>query len=97
MKTIHKFAMTIGDVKDAISFSMPEGARPLHVANQNGDLCIWALVDPSLDVANVERKFLVCGTGHPVMEPAIYIGTAHFNSGMLVLHVFDPTGATFTK
>ncbi len=78
-------------VSGPTKLEMPRGAIVLSVHEQKGDLCLWALVDPTAEV--VERVFWVVGTGHilPVSadKRVKYIGTAHLADGALVLHVFE--------
>jgi len=61
----------------------------LDVQAQGGTPCLWALVDPH--APQVERLFLVYGTGHDVPDdPGMYYGTIHFHSTPpLVFHVFE--------
>lgn len=64
---------------------MPVGAQILHVHDQDGGPCIWALVDP--DAKKEVRRFFIVGTGHKFDPRWQYIGTAH--CGGLVWHVFE--------
>lgn len=41
---IWKFKLAITDIQE---IKIPEGAELLSVAKQNGNLCLWAMVDPS--------------------------------------------------
>lgn len=69
---------------------MPHGAKPLHVAAQNGGVHLWALVHADNPVRPLDRRaFLTLGTGHLEDPAAIgdYIGTAHLDG--LVWHVFE--------
>ncbi len=68
--------------------SMPAGAVVLSAAAQNGDICIWALVDR--DAERNDRKFTVHGTGWVLPdEPGKFIGTVLLDDGALVFHVFE--------
>lgn len=71
-------------------FSMPKGAKPLHVAEHPaGDISMWALVDTHAE--REMREFTVAGTGWQIVaEDARYIGTAPMREG-LVFHVFETT------
>lgn len=76
---------------------MPKGARVLHVHDQNGVPCLWALVDPDAKVDM--RGFLVAGTGQLLsddIERATYHGAAHCRSYVttLVWHVFELPAST---
>lgn len=71
---------------------MPVGAEILHVGEQYGRLCLWALVNTSAPVTR--RRFLVAGTGHDVPASASrgrFIGTALMHDGGLVFHVWEAT------
>lgn len=87
MKTVHKYILPVFDV---VKVTMPIGAKCLSVANQNEKLVLYALVDTENPTAI--HRFRVSGTGHPIDEKLKhieYIGTALFQHGSLVLHVFD--------
>jgi len=93
-KIIFKYdlPLQILDENDALSVSMPRGAKVLHVAEQTGRLCAWALVDPAQKAVSPVR-FAVHGTGHPFDHSGDYVGTALLLGGRLVLHVFLLKGA----
>lgn len=59
-KTVFKYPL----LSDDVTLSMPGGdlATVRHVAEQDGNLCLWVEVDPSLWA--VERRFVTVGTGH---------------------------------
>jgi hypothetical protein len=66
--------------------AMPAGGRPLFVAEQHGQLTLWALVD--VDAPPVPRTLLIVGAGH-LAAAGEYIGSAMLAAGNLVFHVFD--------
>ena len=80
--TVFKYVLPI---EDNPTISMPQGAQLLHVADQYGALCVWALVNP--EAPPMHRRFRVAGTGHPEAV-GVYVGTALMLGG-LVFHVFD--------
>lgn len=85
VQTVWKFSIDLGSDEPVL---MPKGAQVLHVDNQDGALCVWALVDPH--APKVARGFVVVGTGHPV--PAFrgrFLGTVLFAGGALVFHVWE--------
>lgn len=92
MKTVWKY--TLG-VEEHQYLNMPCDAQVVHVGEQHGDLCIWALVDT--EQPKEDRFFHVFGTGHPMTMDATsrfagkeyqYLGTGMLQGGSLVLHVF---------
>lgn len=68
---------------------MPKGAKPLHVAVQDGAAFVWAEVWPTNRM--VRRHLPVYGTGHTIDGWPDYLGTFHLDG--LVFHVFT----TFTE
>lgn len=68
---------------------MPEGAKILSVGNQRGNLCLWAMVDPTNP--GVFRIFEMIGTGYPLSDVGLqFIGTVVIEP--FVWHVFERTG-----
>lgn len=68
---------------------MPAGAEILHVDEQDGRVCLWALVDP--DASLVEKLISIRGTGEPIdaeWKGPRHIGTVLTAGGQLVWHVF---------
>jgi len=86
VRVIHKFVLPI---TDEVAIMMPESAKILHVADQRGRLCLWAIVDP--ERPKVRRRFAIIGTGYPFPPElvGIYIETAMMAASGLVWHVFD--------
>jgi hypothetical protein len=91
------------EVTDRQTVRMQDRARILTVQEQDGVLCLWALVDP--DAPLLRREILIVGTGHPVPDEVaqcyedeftrhpqgsggLYIGTVQQADGALVWHVF---------
>lgn len=88
MKTIYKYQLMMAD-KQCID--MPVGAQVLCVQTQNGDPCIWAVVDDQAPKHPV--TFFIRGTGHDLGEIATafqvtYLGTFQLDQGTLVFHVW---------
>ena len=85
---IWKFELQITDLQEV---TMPDGAELLSVANQNGSLCLWAMVDPDLSKEKRHRYIEIIGTGNPILvDVAIdrkFIGTAVVSP--FVWHVFE--------
>lgn len=81
--TIWKYELAITDRQEII---MPYGARVLSVANQGGNLCVWAMVDPTHDRRPL--GFRIVGTGHPCgVSLGTFIGTVVIDP--FVWHVFQ--------
>ncbi len=83
MKTIWKFPI---EIIDHPSVQMPFGSMVLHAGAQNGNLFLWALVDPDEPMA--ERCFAIYGTGRNGPESTTgYVGTIF--DGSFVWHIFE--------
>lgn len=75
-------------LKSRQMIEMPKGARIVSVANQEGRICIWALVDSEEENVDAVEVFIV-GTGNPNPIPddaKNFIGTVLM--GEFVWHVF---------
>lgn len=84
-KTIRKFPFKLGD---EILIDMPQGAQVIHVQDQGGTPCVWAIVDPAPDRPRRIYKFFVVGTGYPLpKERGIHLGT--WSDGPFVWHLFS--------
>ena len=84
MKTVYKYSFTITDYQ---KIKMPVGAKILMVTLQNEIPCLWALVDT--DMSKSEKYIRIVGTGHPIEDNAIYIGSFLMHHERLVFHVFE--------
>jgi hypothetical protein len=84
--TIWKYTL---DVVDKQTITMQAGAKILSVANQDGILCMWAIVDPQQKTT--KRTFEVIATGGPMPDEGTreFLGTLQID--WLVLHVFERT------
>lgn len=86
MKAIWKYNLAIQDNQ---ILTMPHDAQILSVANQNGNLCLWAMVDPEANP--VKRCIEIIGTGNPINTDIgtdrEFIGTVVINP--FVWHVFE--------
>lgn len=84
-KQIWKFELQVTDTQSVV---MPAGANPLYVADQNGNLCLWAVVNPQKP--SESRDVWVVGTGNSMPTEielyGDYIGTVQ--QGRFVWHVF---------
>lgn len=80
-------------VKPHVIVPMPKGARVIHVAEQHGTLCLWAVISRSaIPREQQERHFFIRGTGQPLDNhvPWRHIATVLCEDGALVWHVFEP-------
>ena len=100
-RTIWKFPFAIDD---EVEIEMPHGAEVLHVDVQNGQPCMWAIVNPDEPRETWRTyKFSVFGTGHPLpdLEPdkpldrvhLHHVGTFQMRGGSLVFHIFSSTSS----
>lgn len=78
-------------IMDSQHITMPRDAQILSVANQGGQLCLWAMVDA--DKPSECRSIEIIGTGNPVHQDMgverRFIGTVLM--GPFVWHVFERT------
>ena len=84
MKTIWKFTIPL----TAIPIMMPKNAKILSVGMQEGEIKMWALVNP--DALEIEHLLPVYGTGHsikPQHADLPLVGTVFYK--ILVFHIFD--------
>ena len=83
MNTIWKYTL-----KPECSIEMPEVCTILHVGEQYGEVCMWAMVDTEAEKET--RNFIIVGTGHEIKHRYIVnLGTVILHNGSLVLHVFE--------
>jgi hypothetical protein len=83
---IWKYELRVTDIQ---AVEMPKDAELLSVANQNGELCMWAKVDAD---QTIEARYIeIIGTGNPIPQDMgvdrRFIGTALINP--FVWHVFE--------
>lgn len=82
MRTVWKFHVPI---QDEVTIETPDGADIVHVALQNGECYVWAVVESSNGI--VDRKLSICGTGHPLEPGLFYLGS--FQKNGFNWHVFE--------
>ena len=83
----HIFKYVIPDIGKVVSIKIPKIFSICEAAQQDGSLCLWAIVD--IHCPLVEQKFMVVGTGWQIheIENMKFIKTVHMPNG-LVWHVF---------
>jgi hypothetical protein len=86
VKRVYKYALPVEDI---FTLTLPFGAELLHVDEQHGAPCLWALVNP--DATSEQRRFRLAGTGHPIeiAKPMRHVGTFFLHGGELVFHLFE--------
>ena len=84
-REVWKFALPV--LSDTVVVPMPAGSEVVHVGVKAGVLCLWALVHYL--GSKVDRKFTVCGSGHPISGALTYLGSAVDGARGLVWHVFE--------
>jgi hypothetical protein len=67
---------------------MPRGAQIVRVGQQNDEVMVWALVDPS-ETAREVRRLLAAPTGWELNGHLDYLGTTEVERGRIVVHVFE--------
>ena len=73
-------------VEESQIILVKKGAEVLHFGDQRGIPCLWFRINPYAETE--ERIFVIRGTGHPGAL-GTYIGTALFDGGSLVFHLFE--------
>lgn len=85
--TIWKFPLQVTDVQDVM---IPWCDRFLSVQEQNGQLVLWAMVNPTFSVLSTRVR--IVGTGHDasdvITSGLTYVGTVQMKDDALVWHVF---------
>lgn len=70
---------------------IPRGAEILHIDYQDGQIQIWALVDPNEPIIE-QRTFFIVGTGSLLPDtptPLTHLTT--LKSGPFIWHIFEQT------
>lgn len=88
-KEIWKFKLP--EANEGVKIVMPQGALILSCQEQDGALCLWALVIPEAE--REFRTFDVYGTGQPIhYDMGIdkeFIATVQIRMTGIVLHIFE--------
>lgn len=64
MHVIYKYPLKLTDRQ---SVNMPQDAQILSAANQDGTLCLWAMVQPGA-TSSSPRDIRIIGTGNPIAD-----------------------------
>jgi hypothetical protein len=85
MKVVYKYAVSPHNGK---AVELPRPAKIVKVGMQGDTLMLWAEHGvPDANTSHVTRHFDVFGTGHPIPEDAVHVGT--FFDGPFVWHVYE--------
>ena len=87
MHSVFKYPVPFAD---HFNVETHEGARPLSVQIQRGEPQVWMLVDTK--APKVRKRFRLAGTGHPIRDAVLFVGTFQVDGGTLVFHLFEMTG-----
>lgn len=82
---VYKYSLT--DRNSLHRVSMPKEAKILSAQMQGRDLQLWALITEAAD--EVEREFLILGTGVPFVGPCSVKFIDTVQEGPFVWHVFE--------
>jgi len=82
---VYKYKLSGTEYTQPVSITMPMDSQIVSVAEQDGDIFIWAVVDPNWQPWGI-RKFRIVGTGDGVAGH--YVGTVHSPSGF-VWHIIE--------
>lgn len=70
---------------------MPNGAKVLYVAEQHGDICIWAEVNPANPPST--RTFEIYETGQPIHYDIgvnhKHLGSVKLTNSALIYHIYE--------
>lgn len=84
MRTIYKYGL---EPIPEQTVSLPENAKVLSVQVQQGQLNLWAMVDPKLPC--MKKTIRIYPTGGQLPEsPGVFFGTVQLFNGDIVIHVF---------
>lgn len=84
MKTIFKYSFP--HTTESFGISLPKGAEIVHVEQQRGEYCMWAIVDTNNELE--VRRFEIVGTGQAIPASSVYVRTWQIGS-LFVWHLFE--------
>jgi hypothetical protein len=86
VKTVYKYQIPI---QDEVILHLPVKAQLLSIQEQNGVVCVWALVDPASEFLE-PRCLRIFGTGHLIPDSGLlYVSTFQVDAGAFVFHAFE--------
>lgn len=87
-RAVWKYTIPVDDQDHA--FTLGWIAPVLHVASESLDtVSFW--IEHLSNGSELERKFRVFGTGHPIPDRAVYVGTVPLPSVGIVWHLYETT------
>lgn len=89
MQTVYKYTLQKNG-PDWEAHNVPANEKVLHIADQHGKICVWALVDT--DGFKGMRFFQVFGTGHEIPNDGrtrSFVNTFMIEDGDVVFHAFE--------
>jgi len=86
MMKIFKYPLEITDHSELL---LPAGAKILSVIEQDENIVLYAMVDPTMEY-NKSRKIRIVGTGHEIddLMGFTFLGTVSLIGGKLIFHIF---------
>jgi hypothetical protein len=87
MTAIYKYPVPTPDSSGVALTLMPEDAVVLDFGVQNGQVVVWAEVDPKLLPTTI-RQFIIYFTGQPIADDLMYFKTLQLPNG-LVIHIYE--------
>jgi hypothetical protein len=67
----------------------PEFSKIIDIQIQNGQVCLWAKVDPDKGFKEVKQKFSILGTGWDADDVQVEQHLKTIQEGPFVWHIFD--------
>lgn len=85
MSTIWKYQLKPQDLQE---LEVPDGAQFIAAQVQHGQICLWAIVEPTLP--KTWRVVRIVGTGQEFNPTGLrHIGSVQLSGGLYVFHVFE--------
>ena len=89
MKSIWKYPLHLVESQE---IQLPAESEILYIGEQQGELFLWALVDPKETEFTV-KTILIKGTGEPIEEEGLrHLRTVITEAGLFVWHIFVVEG-----
>jgi len=86
-RVVYKYPMNA----PVVDLDLPVGAKVVAVATQDNVPTLWIEHDQQ-PLTTQRRTFVGHGTGHPIPEGEVHVGSAHGVDGWMVFHIYERTG-----